>query len=65
MYATTECQVQIENHMLPRKLSGDDRKTEGTIPNVNKINMQQRSLVGRREIRIVMGIKDQYVEDRP
>jgi hypothetical protein len=27
----TECQVQIENHMLLRKLSGDDRKPEGTI----------------------------------
>jgi hypothetical protein len=37
MYATTECQVQIENHLLPRKLSGDDRKPEGTIPNINKI----------------------------
>jgi CRISPR/Cas system-associated protein Cas5 (RAMP superfamily) len=33
----TECQVQIENHMLPRKLSGDDRKPAGTIPYVNKI----------------------------
>jgi hypothetical protein len=30
-----------------------------------KKNMQQWSLVGRREIRIVMGIKDQYVEGRP
>jgi hypothetical protein len=48
MYATTECQVQIENHMLPRKLSRDDWKPEGTIPNVNKINIQQWSLVGRR-----------------
>jgi hypothetical protein len=55
----------IENHMLPRKLSGDDRKPEGTIPNINKINMQQGSLVGRRETRIVMGIKDQYVVNRP
>jgi hypothetical protein len=51
--------------MLPRKLSGDDWKPEGTIPNVNKINMQQQSLVGQREIRIVMGIKDQYMVDRP
>jgi hypothetical protein len=33
----TECQVQIKNHMLPRKLSGDDQNPEGTIPNVNKI----------------------------
>jgi hypothetical protein len=51
--------------MLLRKLSGDDRKPEGTIPYVNKMNMQQRSLVGRREIRLVMGIKDQYVVDWP
>jgi hypothetical protein len=61
----TECQVQIENHMLPRKLSGDDQKTEGIIPYVNKVNMQQQSLVDRREIRIVKGIKDQYMVDRP
>jgi hypothetical protein len=39
MYGMTECQVQIENHMLPRKLSGDDRKPKGTILNVNKINI--------------------------
>jgi hypothetical protein len=51
--------------MLRRKLSGDDRKPEGIIPSVNKINMQKRSLVDRREIRIVIGIKDQYVVDRP
>jgi hypothetical protein len=61
----TECEVQIENHMLPRKLSGDDRKPEGTIPTVNKTNMRQQSLVSRMEIRIVMGIKDQYVVDQP
>jgi hypothetical protein len=34
--------------MLPRKLSGDDRKPKGIIPYVDKINMQQRSLVDRR-----------------
>jgi hypothetical protein len=51
--------------MLPRKLSGDDRKPEGIIPYINKINMQKWSVVGRREIRIVIGIKDQYVVDRP
>jgi hypothetical protein len=51
--------------MLPRKLSGDDRKPEGIIPYVNKINMQKWSLVGRREIRIVIGIKDQYMVDWP
>jgi hypothetical protein len=55
----------IENYMLLRKLSGDDRKPEGIIPYINKINMQKRSLVGRREIRIVIGIKDQYGVDRP
>jgi hypothetical protein len=37
IYTTTECHVQIENHMLWRKLSGDDRNPEGTIPNINKI----------------------------
>jgi hypothetical protein len=36
IYTMTECQVQIENHILPRKLSGDDWNPEGTIPNVNK-----------------------------
>jgi hypothetical protein len=30
----------MDNHILLRKLSGDDQKPEGTIPNVNKINMQ-------------------------
>jgi hypothetical protein len=33
----TECQVQIENHMLPRKLSRDDWNPKGTILNVSKI----------------------------
>jgi hypothetical protein len=51
--------------MLLRKLSGDDWKPEGIIPYVNKINIQKRSLVSRREIRIVIGIKDQYVVDQP
>jgi hypothetical protein len=51
--------------MLLRKLSRDDRKPQGTIPYVNKMNMQQWSLVSRRVIRIVMGIKDQYVLYRP
>jgi hypothetical protein len=37
IYTTTECQVQIKNHMLLRKLSGDDRNPEGTILNINKI----------------------------
>jgi hypothetical protein len=65
MYATTECQVQIENDMLPRKLSGDDRKPEGTIPNVNKIKHATAESSWPEEIRIVMGIKDQYVAGRP
>jgi hypothetical protein len=37
MYAMTKCQVQIENYILPRKLSRDNQKPEGTIPNINKI----------------------------
>jgi hypothetical protein len=32
-----ECQVQIENHMLLRKLSRDNQNPEGTILNVSKI----------------------------
>jgi hypothetical protein len=31
----TEGQVQIENHMLLRKLSRDDQNPKGTIPNIN------------------------------
>jgi hypothetical protein len=26
----------IKNDILPRKLSGDDQKPEGTIPNINR-----------------------------
>jgi hypothetical protein len=37
IYTTTECQVQIENYMLLRKLSGDDQNPKGTILNVNNI----------------------------
>jgi hypothetical protein len=37
IYTTTECQVQIKNHILLRKLSRDDRNPEGTILNVIKI----------------------------
>jgi hypothetical protein len=65
IYPTTECQVQIKNHMLPRKLSGDDRKSEGTILYVNKIKHATAESSGPKEIRIVMGIKDQYVVERP
>jgi hypothetical protein len=65
MYATTKCQVQIKNHMLPRKLSGDDRKPEGTIPNINKIRHATVESSRPKEIRIVIGIKDQYVAGWP
>jgi hypothetical protein len=61
----TECQVQIENHMLPRKLSGDDRKPERTILNVNKIRHATAESSRPKEIRIVIGIKDQYVAEWP
>jgi hypothetical protein len=36
--------------MSQRKLSRDNRKPEGIIPNINKMNMQWRSLVGRRRL---------------
>jgi hypothetical protein len=61
----TECQVQIENHILPRKLSEDDRKPEGTILNVNKIRHAIAESSQLKEIGIVMGIKDQYVVEQP
>jgi hypothetical protein len=47
--------------MLPRKLSRDDQKPEGTIPNINKIRHAIAESSQLKEIRIVMGIKDQYV----
>jgi hypothetical protein len=65
MYTTTECQVQIENHMLPRKLSRDDWKHEGTIPNINKIRHVIAESSQLKKIRIIIGIKDQYVVERP
>jgi hypothetical protein len=51
--------------MLPRKLSGDDRKPEGTILYVNKIKHATAESSQPKEIRIVIGIKDQYVVERP
>jgi hypothetical protein len=65
MYAMTKCQVQIKNHMLPRKLSGDDRKPKGTIQNVNKIRHATAESSQPKEIRIVIGIKDQYMAEWP
>jgi hypothetical protein len=41
--------------MLPRKLSRDDRKPEGIIPNVNKIRMQMAESSLPKEIRIIIG----------
>jgi hypothetical protein len=58
MYAVTECQVKIENHMLLRKLSRDDQKPEGTILNVNKIRHAIAESSWPKEIMIVIGIKD-------
>jgi hypothetical protein len=37
IYTTTECQVQIEDHMSPRNLSRDDWNPEGIILNIIKI----------------------------
>jgi hypothetical protein len=65
MDAMTEYQVQIENHMLLRKLSGDDRKPEGTILNVNKIRYITAESSRLKEIRIIIGIKDQYMVEQP
>jgi hypothetical protein len=65
MYAMTECQVQIENHMLLRKLSRDDQKPKGIIPNINKIRHAIAESSQPKEIRIIMGIKDQYMVEWP
>jgi hypothetical protein len=65
MYAMTECQVQIENHILLRKLSRDDWKPEGIILNINKLRHVIAESSQLKEIRIVMGIKDQYVVEWP
>jgi outer membrane receptor for monomeric catechols len=61
MYTMTECQVQIKNHILPRKLSRDDWKPKGTILNVNKIRHAIVESSQLKEIRIFIGIKDQYI----
>jgi hypothetical protein len=54
----SEWQVQIENHILPRKLSGHNWKPKGIIPNVNKIRHTTAESSWPKEIRIVIGIKD-------
>jgi hypothetical protein len=51
--------------MLPRKLSGDDRKPKGIIQNVNKIRHATAESSQPKEIRIVIGIKDQYMAEWP
>jgi hypothetical protein len=51
--------------MLLRKLSGDDQKPEGTILNINKIRHIIAESSWPKDIRIVMGIKDQYVVEWP
>jgi hypothetical protein len=61
----TECQVQIENHMLPRKLSRDNQKPEGIILNIKKIRYAIVESSQLKEIRIIIGIKDQYMEEWP
>jgi hypothetical protein len=51
--------------MLLRKLSRNDWKPEGTILNVNKIRHAIVESSQPKEIRIVIGIKDQYVVEWP
>jgi hypothetical protein len=51
--------------MSLRKLSGDNQKPKGTILNINKIRHAIVESSQLKEIRIVMGIKDQYVEEWP
>jgi hypothetical protein len=57
--------LKSKNHMLLRKLSRDNWKPEGTIPNVNKIRHTIAESSQPKEIRIVMGIKDQYMVEWP
>jgi hypothetical protein len=47
--------------MLLRKLSRDDQKPKGIILNINKIRHAIAESSQPKEIRIVMGIKDQYI----
>jgi hypothetical protein len=61
----TECQVQIENHMLLRKLSRDNWKSKRSILNINEIRYATAESSQLKEIRIVIGIKDQYIVEWP
>jgi hypothetical protein len=61
----TKYQVQIENHIFPRKLSRDDRKLKETIPNINRIRHAIAESSWPKEVSIVIGIKDQYVVEWP
>jgi hypothetical protein len=54
-----------ENHILLRKLSRDDRKPEGTIPNINRDEYATAESSQLKEIGIVIGIKDQYMVEQP
>jgi hypothetical protein len=51
--------------MLPRKLSRDNWKPKGIILNINKIRYATAESSQLKEIRIVMGIKDQYMVEWP
>jgi hypothetical protein len=51
--------------MLLRKLSRDYQKLEGIILNINKIRHAIVESSQPKEIRIVIGIKDQYVVEWP
>jgi hypothetical protein len=51
--------------MLLRKLSGDNWKPKGIILNINEIRYATAESSWPKEIRIVIGIKDQYVVERP
>jgi hypothetical protein len=51
--------------MLPRKLSRDDRKHKGIRANINKIKHATAESSRLKEIRIVIGIKDQYMVEWP
>jgi hypothetical protein len=51
--------------MLPRKLGRDDWKPKETILNINKIRHATAESSQSKEIRIVIGSKDQYVVEWP
>jgi hypothetical protein len=51
--------------MLLRKLSRDDQKPKGIIPSIIKIRHTIVESSQLKEIRIVIGIKDQYMVEQP